>query len=240
MGEKISRLDVTQKPDHIHYASNDELGLLVQAYNKMADDLNESTRRLKQSEREQAWREMAQQIAHEIKNPLTPMRLSIQHLIRLKQEESPRWKDQFDKILASLLEQIDILSQAASDFSNFSRFNTENPVEVELNDLIKEQMVLFATFDHIKIHFESNVPKAYVNVRRSQWVSVLVNLLSNAVQAVEEQAIGVISIDLVDEKEDYLLKVADNGRRRKKTATNCSIPTATKVPVQGSIAIAEA
>ncbi|MFY9116783.1 MAG: ATP-binding protein [Bacteroidales bacterium] len=211
MGEKISRLDVTQKPDHIHYASNDELGLLVQAYNKMADDLNESTRRLKQSEREQAWREMAQQIAHEIKNPLTPMRLSIQHLIRLKQEESPRWKDQFDKILASLLEQIDILSQAASDFSNFSRFNTENPVEVELNDLIKEQMVLFATFDHIKIHFESNVPKAYVNVRRSQWVSVLVNLLSNAVQAVEEQAIGVISIDLVDEKEDYLLKVADNG-----------------------------
>lgn len=211
VGEKISRLDVTQKPDHIQYTSNDELGLLVQAYNKMADDLNESTRRLAQSEREQAWREMAQQIAHEIKNPLTPMRLSIQHLIRLKQEESPKWQEHFDTILTSLLEQIDILSQAASDFSNFSRLNTESPVEVELNDLIKEQTVLFSTFDHIKIHFKSTVSKALVNVRRTQWVSVLVNLLSNAVQAVEEQSIGVISIHLTDEKDAYLIKVADNG-----------------------------
>ncbi|NLA15934.1 MAG: HAMP domain-containing protein [Bacteroidales bacterium] len=211
MGEKISRLDVTREPEHIHYTSDDELGLLAKAYNKMADDLNESTRRLAQSEREQAWREMAQQIAHEIKNPLTPMRLSIQHLIRLKQESSPKWLDHFDKIVVSLLEQIDILSNAASEFSNFSRFNTEAPVEVELNALIKEQMVLFSTSEHIKIHFESDVPQARINVRRTQWVSLLVNLLSNAVQSVEEQAIGVISIHLADEGDTYLIRVADNG-----------------------------
>lgn len=211
LGEKISRLDVTQKPDHIYYASDDELGLLVKAYNKMADDLNESTQRLAQSEREQAWREMARQIAHEIKNPLTPMRLSIQHLIRLKQENSPRWLEQFDKIANSLLEQIDILSNAASEFSNFSRFNTEEPVEVELNALIREQMVLFSTFEHIKIHLESDVPDARVRVRRSQWVSLMVNLLSNAVQSVEKQQIGVISIYLADEGDTYLIRVADNG-----------------------------
>ncbi|HHV02418.1 MAG: ATP-binding protein [Bacteroidales bacterium] len=211
LGEKISRLDVTRKPEHIHYTSDDELGVLVKAYNKMADDLDESTRRLTQSEREQAWREMARQIAHEIKNPLTPMRLSIQHLIRLKQEGSPRWLDHFDKIVASLLEQIEILSNAASEFSNFSRFNTEEPVEVELNELIKEQIVLFSTFEHIKIHFESEVNQARVNVRRTQWVSVLVNLLSNAVQSIEEQSIGVISIHLTDEGESYLISVADNG-----------------------------
>ncbi|MFA6926982.1 MAG: ATP-binding protein, partial [Bacteroidales bacterium] len=143
--------------------------------------------------------------------PLTPMRLSIQHLIRLKQEGSPRWLDHFDKIVASLLEQIEILSNAASEFSNFSRFNTEEPVEVELNELIKEQIVLFSTFEHIKIHFESEVNQARVNVRRTQWVSVLVNLLSNAVQSIEEQSIGVISIHLTDEGESYLISVADNG-----------------------------
>lgn len=210
--EKISRLDVTRKPEHIHYTSDDELGILVNAYNKMADDLNESTKRLAQSEREQAWREMARQIAHEIKNPLTPMRLSIQHLIRLKQEGSSKWLDHFDKIVTSLLEQIDILSNAASEFSSFSRFNTEEPVEVELNTLIKEQIVLFSTFEHIKIHFESAVRDARVNVRRTQWVSVLVNLLSNAVQSVEEQSIGVISIQLKDEGETYLISVSDNGQ----------------------------
>ncbi len=177
----------------------------------MADDLNESTKRLAQSEREQAWREMARQIAHEIKNPLTPMRLSIQHLIRLKQEGSPTWLEHFDKIVASLLEQIEILSNAASEFSNFSRFNTEDPVDVDLNALIREQMILFSTFENIRIHFESDVRHALVKVRRTQWVSVLVNLLSNAVQSVQEQTIGVISIQLKDEGETYLISVADNG-----------------------------
>lgn len=209
--EKISRLDVTRQPEHIHYNSDDELGVLVNAYNKMADDLNESTKRLAQSEREQAWREMARQIAHEIKNPLTPMRLSIQHLIRLKQEGSPKWLEHFDKIVASLLEQIEILSNAASEFSNFSRFNTEDPVDVDLNALIREQMILFSTFENIRIHFESDVRHALVKVRRTQWVSVLVNLLSNAVQSVQEQTIGVISIQLKDEGETYLISVADNG-----------------------------
>ncbi|HOG25818.1 MAG TPA: ATP-binding protein [Bacteroidales bacterium] len=211
LGEKISRLDVTRKQEHIHYTSDDELGMLVKAFNKMADDLNESTQRLAQSEREQAWREMARQIAHEIKNPLTPMRLSIQHLIRLKQEGGPKWLDHFDKIVASLLEQIEILSNAASEFSNFSRINAELPVEVELNELINEQIVLFSTFENIKIHFESEVNQARVNVRRTQWVSVLVNLLSNAVQSVEEQAIGVISIRLAEEGDNYLISIADNG-----------------------------
>ncbi len=202
---------MTRKPEHIHYTSEDELGVLVRAYNKMADNLNESTRHLAQSEREQAWREMARQIAHEIKNPLTPMRLSIQHLIRLKQEGGPRWLEHFDKIVASLLEQIDILSKAASEFSSFSRINTEEPVEVDLNGLINEQIVLFTSFEHIKIHFESEVSQPLVTVRRSQWVSVIINLLSNAIQSVEEQTIGVISIHLAEEGDSYLISVADNG-----------------------------
>ena len=163
---------------------------------------------------------MARQIAHEIKNPLTPMRLSIQHLIRLKQEGSSKWLDHFDKIVTSLLEQIDILSNAASEFSSFSRFNTEEPVEVELNTLIKEQIVLFSTFEHIKIHFESAVRDARVNVRRTQWVRYYE-------PAVERGTIGrravyrVISIQLKDEGETYLISVSDNGQgvSRKQAQT---------------------
>lgn len=211
LGEKMGRLDVTQKVEHIQYKYDDELGVLVNAFNKMADDLDDSTRRLAQSEREQAWREMARQIAHEIKNPLTPMRLSIQHLMRLKQENSPKWITRFDKVSASLLEQIDILSEAASEFSNFSRFYMEDPTRVEWNALIKEQLVLFNTSDHIKLHFQSDVNPAIVLGRRTQLVRLLVNLLSNAIQAVEELSIGVITLTLTQEGDFYLLQVADNG-----------------------------
>ncbi len=86
---------------------------------------------------------MARQIAHEIKNPLTPMRLSIQHLIRLKQEGSPKWLEHFDKIVASLLEQIEILSNAASEFSNFHASTLKDPVDVDLNTLLRTDDTVF-------------------------------------------------------------------------------------------------
>lgn len=209
--EKLSQIDVTKKAEHIVYTSEDELGMLVAAYNKMADDLDESTRRLAQSEREQAWREMARQIAHEIKNPLTPMRLSIQHLIRLKQEGSSKWTEHFDKVAASLLEQINILSETATEFSNFSRFHSEDPTEIELNSLIREQIVLFSTSEHIKIHFEPSAQEARIVGQRSQIIRILVNLLGNAIQAVEAQAIGVITVRVEEEGDQYLIQIADNG-----------------------------
>ncbi len=211
LSENMSRLDVTQKAEPINYSGDNELGTLVKAYNKMVEDLDESTRALAQSEREQAWREMARQIAHEIKNPLTPMRLSIQHLVRLKNEGSPKWTQRFDSVADSLLEQIDILAEAASEFSNFSRFYMEDPTEVELNALIKEHIVLFNTSDHIHIHFNSSVKEAVVMGRRSQLARLLVNLLSNAVQALEDLYIGVITITLTLDGDYYLLQIADNG-----------------------------
>lgn len=211
LSEKMSRLDVNQRAESINYSGDDELGTLVKAYNKMVDDLDESTRRLAQSEREQAWREMARQIAHEIKNPLTPMRLSIQHLIRLKSEGSPKWTQRFDSVADSLLEQIDILADAASEFSNFSRFYMEDPTEIELNALIKEHIVLFNTSDHIRIHFNSSESEAIVMGRRSQLARLLVNLFSNAVQALEDLSIGVITITLSRDGAYYLLQIADNG-----------------------------
>lgn len=217
--EKLDRLATSNsKSRHIRYRnSSDELGMLVASYNKMVDDLELSTKRLAQNEREQAWKEMARQIAHEIKNPLTPMRLSIQYLLRLKEQNVPGWEDKLEKISHSLLEQIDILSDTASEFSSFSKFFSEQVVEVNLDELIRTEAVLFDNRADIAIQYIQKVETPLVRVRRNQISRVLVNLITNAVQAIDNrgQAEGririVLEADTYEGKPAYRLDVEDNG-----------------------------
>jgi len=212
ISRKMELLDISQQPEHINYTNRDELGILVVAYNKMVDDVNESTRRLAAGEREQAWREMARQIAHEIKNPLTPMRLSIQHLMRLKEQGVKDWPNRFDSLANSLIEQIDILADAAGEFSSFSRFYSEELTRFDLNTLIREQLILFNTRDNIVLTMESSAKDAFVIARRTQLTRVFVNLFSNAVQAVEQQEDGGSIIITVDRGADYYeVRVEDDG-----------------------------
>lgn len=211
ISKKMQLLDISEQPEHINYTNRDELGILVAAYNKMVDDLNESTIRLAQSEREQAWREMARQIAHEIKNPLTPMRLSIQHLMRLKEQGVKEWPERFEALANSLIEQIDILSDAAGEFSSFSRFYSEDMTRFDLNSLIKEQIILFNTRDNIVLNLESDQPDAFVHARKTQITRVFVNLLSNAYQAVELQDNGQILVTINRDDIFFEVSVHDNG-----------------------------
>ncbi|MCL2502082.1 MAG: ATP-binding protein, partial [Bacteroidales bacterium] len=211
VGKKMQRLDLTRQLEHINYKGKDELGELIHTYNKMVDDLAEASGRIAQTEREQAWREMARQIAHEIKNPLTPMRLSLQHLIRLKKEKVPDWSERFDGLAQTLIEHIDILSDAASELSSFSRFYSEETAPVELNHLIEEQRVLFSTGETVKILFTSEVNPAYVMGRKQQLSRVLVNLISNARQALEGRAGGRVRLRLEQTEEMYALHVEDDG-----------------------------
>ena len=210
ISRKMALLDITKQPEHIDYNSKDELGGLVEAYNKMVDVLNESTLRLAQGEREQAWREMARQIAHEIKNPLTPMRLSIQHLLRLKSQGVEDWPMRFDNLANSLIEQIDILSDAAGEFSSFSRFYTEENMEFDLNEIIREQLTLFNIGDNIHLSLESEMEEARIVARKNQIIRVFVNLLSNAVQAVPTQN-GVVVIFVKKREDSYIISIEDNG-----------------------------
>jgi nitrogen fixation/metabolism regulation signal transduction histidine kinase len=177
----------------------------------MVDDLEESTTQIAHSEREQAWREMARQIAHEIKNPLTPMRLSIQHLVRLKQQNVEGWQEKFEGLANSLIEQIDILAEAAGEFSSFSRFYSEELSNIELNRLIREQIILFNTSDNISIRFVSEEHEALVMARKTQITRVLVNLLSNAVQAVDSQNSGEILVTLRKDEKQYVVSIEDDG-----------------------------
>ena len=211
VGRKMRLVDVSRKAEYIDYNIDDELGVLVKAYNKMVNDLEESTRRLAQSEREQAWSEMARQIAHEIKNPLTPMRLSIQYLVRLKRKNIPGWEDKFESVADSILEQIDILSDTASEFSSFAKFYYEENSAINLYSLIREQRVLFDNRDNIRIILNSESEECYVYARKGQIIRVIVNLLTNAVQAVETRGGGYIRISIKREEDKYMVSFEDNG-----------------------------
>lgn len=210
IGNKLKLIDVSKKAEHIDYRNKDELGELVGAYNKMVDDLEESTQRLAQTEREQAWSEMARQIAHEIKNPLTPMRLSIQHLIRLKQRGVEGWEDKFEEVASSILEQIDILSNTASEFSSFAKFYYEETTVLDLAELINDQRVFFDTRDNIRISYDYCHRGCNVSARKGQIIRVIVNLVSNAIQALEEGG-GYIRITLREDAGYYVVAIEDNG-----------------------------
>ena len=211
ISRNMQRVDISGHAEHINYRNDDELGVLVGSYNKMVDDLEESTKRLAQSEREQAWSEMARQIAHEIKNPLTPMRLSIQHLIRLKQRGVEGWEDKFEDVAGSIMEQIDILSNTASEFSSFAKFYYEENTVFNLYNLITEQKILFDTRDNIKILFNHEYEEALVFARKGQIIRVVVNLLSNAIQALESVGRGYVRISLMQKDGSYIVSIEDNG-----------------------------
>jgi len=185
--------------------TRDEIGDLVQTFNEMREQLAESRRKLAQQERELAWREMARQVAHEIKNPLTPMKLSIQHLRRAFQREQTRAGDDeapsdkfaglFDRITSTLIEQIEALARIANEFSTFARLPTRVMETLDLNEVIREAVDLMqedtddATLD-LDLHPEPLV----VEADREELRRIYINLIKNALQAVPDHREGRIEI----------------------------------------------
>jgi nitrogen fixation/metabolism regulation signal transduction histidine kinase len=150
----------------------------------MVKDLSESTRQLALAERDKAWSQMARQVAHEIKNPLTPIKLQIQRLIRLKEKNNPAWEQRFDEVSAVVLEHIDILTETANEFSTFAKLYSEDPVLIELDKTLKDQLLIFDNKDNIRIQY-IGLEDAFVMAPKPQLIRVFVNLITNAVQAVE-------------------------------------------------------
>ncbi len=183
IGKKMNVADIHDL-EYIIYKREDEISSLVDAYNRMVKDLSESTRQLAQAERDKAWSQMARQVAHEIKNPLTPIKLQIQRLIRLKQNGNPAWETRFDEVSAVVLEHIDILTETANEFSTFAKLYSEEPVLMDLDKTIKDQIMIFDNKDNVKISY-LGMENAFVMAPKPQLIRVFVNLLTNAVQAVE-------------------------------------------------------
>lgn len=216
LGQKMNKVDI-HNLEEIEYKGNDEISSLVGAYNKMLRALKESSSQLAKAERDNAWSDMARQAAHEIKNSLTPMKLKIQKLIRLKNNNDESWIQQFEENSKVILEHIDILADTASGFSAIAKLSVEEAKLVNLDKILSEQVLIFDNKENIKITY-IGLNDCYVNVPQSQMIRVFINLITNAIQAIEirqknSSEEGLIYVSLRNSNKDGYIDVAveDNG-----------------------------
>lgn len=209
---RISTIDIGKHNETIDYAGKDEVGKLVNEYNRMVFELAESAQKLAQSQRQSAWREMAKQIAHEIKNPLTPIKLNLQHLVRAKNDNMPGWEELFDKFADSLADQIKSLSNIATEFSNFAKMPVGHFENISLRKVIVDSVNLFSGYPNIVVesNFESE-DNFNVFADREQLQRVFVNLLKNAVQAIGKKEGGRVVVQVKMIENHVRIVVEDNG-----------------------------
>ena len=209
--EKLSKLKLGKTSESIEWSSQDEIGSLVNEYNRMIDELQKSAELLARSERETAWREMAKQVAHEIKNPLTPMKLSIQHLQRTWKNKDDDMDKKIERITATIIEQIEALSTIASEFSNFAKMPVSVNEKINVRSVLENTIELFKDSTDSEITFDCKLGNAFVFADKEQMLRVCTNLLKNALQAIPENQQGKIEVSLSRKEESILLKIKDNG-----------------------------
>jgi nitrogen fixation/metabolism regulation signal transduction histidine kinase len=211
MQEKLSNIRLGKRNETLEWKRNDEIGELVREYNRMVDELAVSAEKLARSERESAWREMAKQVAHEIKNPLTPMKLSMQHLQRAWNEKSDNMDELFSRISKTLIEQIDALSNIASEFSNFAQMPRAKNETLDLSKIISSVINLFSGTPNIKIIFEDDKAARRIFADREQLIRLFSNLIKNSIQAIPENTEGKIEVRIKTENDFHIISIRDNG-----------------------------
>jgi len=210
--DKIREINLSKINEKIYWKSKDEIGDLINEYNRMIDELENSAELLARSERESAWREMAKQVAHEIKNPLTPMKLSVQYLEKAWNDNAPDWEQRLEKFSHTIVEQIDSLSAIATEFSDFAKMPQSKDEKIELITKIYNSVELYKDFDNIKINID---PKSqgpyYVKADKKQLIRVFNNLIKNSRQAIGDFKKGKIDIGINAEDDNYIISFKDNG-----------------------------
>ena len=184
MSAKMEAADLDHL-EYITYDRDDEVSGMVKAYNAMVTDLGRSTQQLAQAERDQAWTLMARQVAHEIKNPMTPIKLQLQMLILRKQQGDPTWAERFDEASKIILEHIDILVNTANEFSTYAKLGMEESVSIDLDTLLQDEVAMFSSRPDIEMTY-IGLKGARIIGPKPQLTRCFVNLLTNAVQAVDQ------------------------------------------------------
>lgn len=202
-----TRLDKRNQKIELEDAS-EEIHALVLAYNSMIDELEESAVKLATSEREQAWREMAKQVAHEIKNPLTPMRLSVQGFQRNFDPQDPKINQKVEEYSNTLIHQIDTMSAIASAFSNFAKMPAQQNEILNVPKIVKLALDIF---NENYIIFSAEKEEILAKFDRTQLIRVVTNLVKNAIQAVQEVKDPKILVRVEEQEQDVVISVADNG-----------------------------
>ncbi|MEY2830097.1 MAG: hypothetical protein RIQ33_1955, partial [Bacteroidota bacterium] len=210
--KKLAALTLGQRNEPIVWHAKDEIGALVNEYNKMIAELENSTLKLAQSERESAWREMARQVAHEIKNPLTPMKLSVQLLERAIKDKRDDVTEMTIKVSKTLIEQIDNLTHIATQFSQFAKMGSSNLEHFNVIDILKNVVDLFSQHNPlVEVKFESKISETIIIADKNQCVSVFNNLVLNAIQSIPENANGQVIVKQYIENKKCIIIISDNG-----------------------------
>lgn len=210
ISDKIQQTRLTERNEKIILnKASSEIEILVEAYNNMIDELGESAAKLAKSEREQAWREMAKQVAHEIKNPLTPMRLTVQSFERTFNSSDDKAKDKLKEFSQTLIQQIDVMSSIASAFSDFAKMPIQKKEQIEIISVIKFALDIFSE-EYIKYHPEEE--ELYANLDKTQLIRVITNLVKNAIQATENKENPIVEVKVSSEEKNLIISVSDNGK----------------------------
>jgi two-component system nitrogen regulation sensor histidine kinase NtrY len=208
--DKLSVTSLNHNNEKIPFSAKiKEINLLLLAYNRMIEELERNAIKLAQNERDLAWREMAKQVAHEIKNPLTPMRLTIQSFQRRFNPEDPNYRQKLNDFSESLIQQIDTMSSVATAFSNFASMPTQQNETVNIAEIIELTLDIF---NEEYIVFESSEKEIITKIDRTQIIRVITNLVKNATQAIpEDQQNKKILVAIKRINETVVITIEDNG-----------------------------
>jgi signal transduction histidine kinase len=210
--KELAKIKLGEKMKSINWKSNDEIGTLIQAYNKMITELEESANMLAKSERESAWKEMAKQVAHEIKNPLTPMKLGLQLLERAYKNQDDDFQIRFENFTKSFIQQIDNLTNIANEFANYAQMPSTKLAEINIKSALSASLDLFKNNSHAVIQVSD---KTHDDIKvlgdADNFISIFNNLLRNAIQATEQIPQAQVIISLAISNDKLLISFEDNG-----------------------------
>lgn len=209
--DRIKGVELGKSNEIINWSREDEIGDLIAEYNRMIIELNISANLLAKSEREGAWRDMAKQVAHEIKNPLTPMKLSVQYLQKAWNDKSEDWDERLKRFTHTIIDQIDTLSDIATEFSDFAKMPSKKIERVNLVTIIRNSLGLFKDAQNIDFKFDYIDKSCVINADRGQILRVFNNLIKNSIQAIGTKRKGKISIDIYERNSYFRIRVIDNG-----------------------------
>ena len=215
--EKMRLIDINKSNEKLEWNSKDEIGALINQYNQLVVELEKSAAELRRTTAESAWRGVARQVAHEIKNSLTPMRLSVQMLQRTAQQQEGGVDERIQRTTNTLLEQIDTLSDIASSFSQYAKLPVNNPQPMDLAELVGNVVNLYDNVENIEFRFNYDSSKDYsFNGDKTNLNSAVSNLIKNATQAIGTKPDGLIEVNLKSTGKQFVISVKDNGKGIKE------------------------
>ena len=210
--KSVETLSITEENTQVFYDTPDQIGALFRAYNAMLNQLSRSVAELAESARQRAWQEMARQIAHDIKNPLTPIRLSLQRVLRLRALGNPQWEDRFVEFSEMLENQIDVLARTANTFSTFAKLAEGRASLVDVRETVHRCVQLNSSDARVELREKISEASLKVWIDENNLHRMVNNVIINAVQASSEVEGGVVEVRCYEHNAEVLIEVQDNGR----------------------------